>query len=144
MFAQYALHLPLSYLSKSWFWQTPPAVQSINAMIKDISPTASIAAQNNILPHVSHRDKIYSLYPEKKTFAKYSPCNKNQCNWFRWYGRPQYLLVDTSNAWDIRHLLANRPDYIDALHNLTKAGVITKQKQIGTTILYKVNRNPNQ
>ncbi len=144
MLVQYVLHLPLSYLSKSWFWQEPSGVKNINYIKDNILPkTASVVAQNNIIPHISHRDKIYSLYPEKKTFSKNSPCGKQECNWFRWYGQPEFLFVDTSPEWDIRHLLANRPDFIDGLKNIEKAGVVTKYKKIDSTILYKVNENPD-
>lgn len=145
MFVQYVLHLPLSYLSKSWFWQEPPAVKNIN-LIKnhDLPETAAVVAQNNIIPHISHRDKIYELYPEKRSFLQPSPCGKPECNWFRWYNDPEFLFVDISSEWDIRHLLANRPDYIDGLANLEKAGVIQKYQQIGNAILYQVLRNPSE
>ena len=144
MFVQYFLHLPLSYLSKSWFWQEPAAVKNINLIRNnDLPRTASVVAQNNIIPHISHRDKIYELYPEKKSFTQQSPCGKPQCNWFRWYNDPEFLFVDTSPEWDIRHFLADRPDYLDGLANLEKAGIIQKYKQIDNAILYKVLRNPN-
>lgn len=144
LIVQYALHLPLSYLAKSWFWQEPPAVKNINTMIRDWLPkSASVVAQNNIVPHISHRDKIYSLYPEVRTFTKNSPCGKKDCNWFRWFGSPQFLFVDTSADWDARHLLTDRPIFIDGLKNLETEGVIKNYKQIGNTILYKVRENPD-
>lgn len=61
------------------------------------------------------------------------------CNWFRWDGTPQYLIVDTSSDWDVRHLLVNRPDFIDGLRNLEKTRVISEYKQIRNAIPYKVN-----
>jgi len=141
---QYILHLPLSYLSKNWFWQEPAAVKTINRVIQNFLPkNASVVAQNNIVPHISHRDKIYSMYPEVKTFLKNSPCGKKDCNWFRWYGSPEFLFVDTSADWDARHLLTDRPTFIDGLHNLEKMGVVKKYKQVGNTVLYKVKENPD-
>ncbi len=142
---QYTLHLPLSYLTKSWFWHEPPSVKNIN-FIKDnyLPKDASVVAQNNIVPHISHRDKIYSLYPEMKRFNKNSPCGKIECNWFRWYGNPEYLFVDSSEEWDIRHLLENRDDFIAGIHNLEAGKVISVYKRVGTTALYKVNKNPNE
>jgi hypothetical protein len=75
---QYYLYLPLSYLTKYWFWHQPSAVKTINFVKNNknnyLPKTALVVAQNNIFPHISHRDKIYSLYPEKKTFTKNSPC----------------------------------------------------------------------
>ncbi len=140
---QYTLHLPLSYLSKQWFWQEPKSVKSIQEIITNYLPqNASVTAQNNIVPHISHRDKIYSLYPTKKHFETDSPCGKKDCNWMTWYGTPEFLLVDTSSDWDIRHLLANHEDFIDGIKNLEKQKIIKKYKQINKTVLYKVSQKP--
>lgn len=142
---QFVLHLPLSYLTKSWFWQEPPAVKSINRMKEAFLPqSASVVAQNNIVPHISHRDQIYSLYPEKKEFPKDSPCGETVCNWFRWYDHPQFLFVDISPEWDSRHLLEDRDMFVDGLTNLEKKNVISVYKRMGTTILYRVQKNPEE
>lgn len=140
---QYFLHLPLSYLSKEWFWKEPKAVASINSLIEKYLPeNASVVSQNNITPHVSHRDKIYTLYYEKQDFTSNSPCGKPQCDWFRWFGNPEYLIVDTSDNWDARHLLIDRGPFIKSLANLEKAGVIKLFKRIETAKLYKIQRSP--
>jgi uncharacterized membrane protein len=132
-FIQYSLHLPLSYLTKSWFWDTPKSVNNLNFIINNYVPNdAAIVAQNNIIPHLSERNNIFTLYPETKSSR----------DWFRWASKPQYLLVDTSIDWDIRHLLANRDNFIKGLKNMEKAGVIVVDKIIGDTILYKVNKSP--
>lgn len=139
MFVQYSLHLPLSYLSKSWFWAEPPAVKNINYVINNYLPKdGSVASQNNITPHISHRDKIYTLYPEKKKFTKNSPCGKIECDWFRWFDSPEFIIVDISSNWDARHLLIDNENYRKGLRNLEKAEIIKKYKQVGNTILYKV------
>lgn len=140
---QYTLHLPLSYLTKHWFWQEPSGVKNINSLRNNYLPkNASVVAQNNIVPHISHRDKIYSLYPEKKQFMKSSPCGEKACNWFRWYNHPEFLFVDTSPEWDARHLLTDRDKFIDGLKNLENAGVIKKYKQEQKAVLYKVLKQP--
>jgi hypothetical protein len=143
LFFQYYLHLPISYLTKSWFWHTPPSVKNINELIAYLPNDASVVTQNNITPHISHREDIFTLWPEKKTFKKASPCGQPTCNWFHWGGDPSYLIVDTAPDWDIRHLLANRDDYIDGLHNLQKAGIISVDKQINDAVLYRINRHPS-
>lgn len=139
---QYTLHLPLSYLTKKYFWQQPASVTDINSVLSSIPGDASVVSQNNIIPHISHRKNIFTLWPEKKSFISHSPCKETACNWFRWSGNPRYLVVDTADDWDIRHLLTNKDDYIDGLHNLEKAGVITKYKNQGSTELYVINKNP--
>lgn len=144
LFAQYSLHLPLSYLTKQWFWKQPDAAKTITNIRDTVLPAdASVVAQNNIVPHISHRDKIYSLYPEKRMFLKNSPCGQPSCNWFRWYDHPEFLFVDTASDWDARHLLTDRPLFIDGLSNLEKAHIVTVYKRLGTTALYKVNKNPD-
>lgn len=138
LFCQYALHLPLSYLSKRWFWIEPSGVTSINNVIKDIPETASLVAQNNIYPHVSQREDISMLWPDERTFKNNSPCSKKNCPWFRWTNQPEFLIIDLSPEWDIRHLLWQNEEFKMAVSGLEKEGIITKYKQENTTILYKV------
>jgi len=140
---QYVLHLPLSYLGKKWFWHEPEAVKNIQTIIKDLPKDASVVSQNNIIPHIAHRDQVFTLWPDKKNFTNNSPCGKLTCNWFRWAGKPEFLVVDTASDWDIRHLLANRPDFIDGLNNLKKQGIIKQYRQSGTTTLYKIIKIPD-
>lgn len=145
VFIQYTLHLPLSYLTKAWFWTEPPGVKHINTLKATLSPGDSVVAQNNIIPHISQRDKIYTLYPEMKVFdPSKSPCGFQECDWFRWYDSPEYLFIDLSPEWDIRHLLANRGEFEKGLENIEKAGVIRKYKQSGTAVLYKIERDINE
>ena len=140
---QYFLHLPLSYLSKQWFWTEPSGIKNIEVIKEKYLPAnASVVSQNNITPHISNRDKIYTLYPEKKTFTEDSPCGQESCDWFRWYGNPEFLFVDTSPEWDARHLLIDRGNYIKGLENLEKEGVVSIYKQVSSAILYKVNKSP--
>ena len=144
LFLQYWLHLPLSYLSKQWFWQEQPAVKNINEISKFLPHDASVVSQNNITPHLSHRNEIFTLWPEKKTFKTNSPCKQTTCNWLTWRSTmPQYLIVDTSANWDIRHFLANGDDYRDGLKNLEKAGYIKKDKQIGNAAIYTILKKDN-
>lgn len=139
---QYILHLPLSYLTKSWFWTQPDSVKDINTLKQTLNSDDSLVAQNNIIPHISQRDKIYTLYPEKKEFLTNSPCDEPMCDWFRWVGEPIYLFIDTSDNWDARHFLVNRENYIQGILNLEKAGVIKKYKQQGNAILYTIEKKP--
>lgn len=141
---QYALHLPLSYLTKNWFWSKTPAVNSINQVInRYLPPNASVVSQNNITPHISHRDKIYTLYTRSRHFTGQSPCQKSDCPWFEWFDSPEFLLVDISSHWDTRHLLTDPPIFKSALKSAEVTGRIKLIHQIGTTRLYKIEKNPN-
>lgn len=139
---QYVLHSPLSYLTKKWFWTKPSGVDSINAVIREIPSTARIAAQNNIYPHVSERNTISLLWPDIRNFKDDSPCGKSSCPWLGWKFNPEYIIVDLSPEWDIRHLLWQNEDYRSAVSGLEKMGVIQKYKQQGSTTLYRVLKSP--
>lgn len=139
---QYILHLPLSYLVKKWFWKQPSSIYSLQKGITYLPKDASVVSQNNITPHISHRDSIFTLWPDTKNFQKNSPCNKQTCTWFRWSGNPTYLIIDTSPEWDIRHFLVNRDEFTSALSNMEKTGYIKRDKVFATTIIFKVLRKP--
>lgn len=143
LFLQYVLHLPLSYLAKEWFWKKPASETYINTLIERYLPQdASIVSQNNITPHISHRDKIYKLYYDSKTFTSHSPCGNPKCDWFRWFSNPEFLIVDTSPNWDARHLLIDRPLFLKALNNMEKAKVIRLYKEVGSAKLYRIMGSP--
>lgn len=142
IFFQYTLHLPLSYLAKEWFWREPSGVKNINKIITYLPKNATVVSQNNITPHISQRKMIFTLWPERKSFESNSPCGEPVCDWFRWAGDPEYLIIDTSPEWDIRHLLANRDEYMKGLENFRQVGIIKKYKQEKTAVLYKILKNP--
>lgn len=142
---QYALHLPLSYLTKSWFWTEQTSVQNIDKMLTYLPADASVVAQNNISPHIAHRKEVFTAWPTEKKFVKNSPCGKEKCHWIIWKSTtPRYFVVDTSNNWDIRHFLADRKDFIDAVQNMEKAGFIKKKQQVGNAVLYDVLKQSPQ
>lgn len=135
---QYVLHLPLSYLTKKWFWTQPSGVSAINKLITEVSIKSSVAAQNNIFPHVSQRASISDLWPDERTFTTDSPCGMEHCPWLRWTNNPDYIIVDLSPEWDIRHLLQQNKEYVLAVTGMEKAGIIKLYRQEGTARIYKV------
>lgn len=135
----YMLHAPLTYLSKKWFWTKPSGVNNINKAINYLPKDAYIATQTNIASHASSRKMIVTVLGDRKNFSSSSPCGKENCAWFKWAGHPDYLLVDTSPEWDARHLLANRPDFIEGLENMEIVGKIKLVKQFDSTKIYKIN-----
>lgn len=141
---QYLLHLPLSYLAKSWFWEKPSEVNDINTVITYIPQNAAVVSQNNITPHVSERYYIFTLYPVKKEFQDESPCGETTCDWFRWTGNPEYLIANPSPVWDTRHLLTDPESFQKGLINLEKAGILEKYKEVNKAVVYKVIRNPEE
>ncbi len=61
--ANFTLHAPLNNLLKRQFYFEEPWVDQIKFIINRIPREASVASQNNLLPHLSHRKEIY-LLPE--------------------------------------------------------------------------------
>lgn len=143
MISQYTLHLPLSYLTKAWFWTKPASVKDIEKIITYLPTDSSIVAQNNIAPHIAHQHNIFTLWPDQKKFKSKAVCGKEMCQWMRWYGNPEFVIVDTSKDWDIRHFLANREDFIAGLKNVEKNGYIKKYKQIKQATIYRILKNPS-
>lgn len=137
-FFQYYLHLPLSYLTKKWFWTFPPEASNIYKMLKTIPSDASIVTQNNIAVHITHRDQVYILFPNVADFPKNSPCGIKSCRWFRVGGSPELLLIDTGNTWNILHYLSTPAEFNESISNLEKNGNIILLSQKGTTKLYKI------
>ena len=131
--------MPLSYLTKSWFWAKNGNIVNINKVINYLPKDASVVTQNNIAPHISHRDQLFILWPEKKKVNNYCVTS---CDWFRWAGNPEYLFVDYSSNWDIRHFLTQRQDFISGINNLEKYGFIKEYKKIGNTVLFKILKHP--
>jgi uncharacterized membrane protein len=135
---QYIMHLPLSYFAKSWFWTESSGVKNINALLPSLPHDASVVSQVNITPHINHRKLIFTLWPKQKEFKTNSPCGKPSCQWFYWPGEPEYLLVDTSEEWDARHLLTNNKEFKEGIENLEKAKIIKVQKRVNSATLYKI------
>lgn len=138
IFFQYYLHLPISYLTKKWFWETPKEVFAINQVLRRLPSNASVATQNNIAVHIAHRDNIYTLFPGLRDFPQNSPCGTKTCRWFRVGGNPDLLLIDTGSSWNILHYLGTREDFMDGISNLEKNGNIKIYYRQNTTRLYKV------
>ncbi len=142
LLVQYALHLPLSYFSKKWFWQASPATYSIEIMLRSIPDSASIVTPINIAPHVSHRDLAFIFWPTNISPKDNPACLQARCDWLHWPDNPHFLLVDLSPEWDARYVLTNNETFQKAIKNLEAGKVIKKQKQIGTTVLYSIEKKP--
>lgn len=140
--ATYMLHAPLTYLSKEWFWMEPTGVKNITIALKEIPKDASVVTQVNIAPHISNRRFIFTMFRDGKDFKENSPCGKPICEWFKWTGDPEYLIVDTAPEWNILHLLAVREDFLAGLENMEKDGTIKIYKEFGTSKIYTVEKKP--
>lgn len=136
---QFKLHLPLSYLTKSWFWTETKSVSDIDMIINSIPKNAPVVSQNNITPHLSQRELVFTLFPTTKSFKSNSPCKVPECQWFAWAGKPKYLVIDTSPDWDLRHFLTTRDEFIKSIDTMVSEGYLKKYKSSGDAVIYLIN-----
>lgn len=55
------LNAPLKNLAKADFWKEKEWMDDTRVILSLIPEKASVAGQNNLLPHISHREKLYLL-----------------------------------------------------------------------------------
>lgn len=82
LFTQYYYHLPLNSLFKKDFYRKRDNVEVINEMIENIPSGASVSTQNNIITHLTHREKV-CIFP-------------NVCD-------AEYILVDLSEGQTVNN-----------------------------------------
>ncbi len=59
--SQYVFHVPVLGVLKREFYTTPSWYQNTSAVLAAVPEDAKVAAQNNLAPHLSHRDRLYVL-----------------------------------------------------------------------------------
>lgn len=129
---QFIWHHPLNKLSKSIYWRNESWMDDDRKLFALLPNDASVAASQNLVPHISHRKEIYLVYPRKKDFA----C-KN-CWWLEFAGKPQYLVVDLHPGQWATQLLESNENFASAVKNMEKMGKIVKYKKIHDAYIYKV------
>lgn len=133
----YLLHLPLNKLSKSDFWKNESWMANDEKLIKSIPEDYSIATQDNLVPHMSHRKEIRLVYPKSLDFDN-NFCGKKSCWWLEFSGKPNFLVVDRRpNQW-LTQILTTNENYQSAIDNMVKTGKIKYVKNVGDAYLYKI------
>ena len=108
-----------------------------NTMISQIPREWSIATQQSLIPHLSHRKEMYLVWPRMHDIET-EPCGRPRCWWLDFGGHPQYLLIDTHPYQWITQLLETNENVLQALRNMEKDGVIRLEKKVGDIALYAV------
>jgi len=130
IFFQYNLHLPLNRLSKKYYWQEEDWMRNNREILSLIKKEDSIVAQNNLVPHLSHRDEIYLAWPREKDGHW----------WLFWAGEPEYLVVDLHPGQAITHLLtSSERELTEAVENMEQDSVLNLVKSKGESRLYRIN-----
>lgn len=134
---QYIFHYPLNKLSKPIYFQNQEWMNNNSMIIEEVPKNVSIATQQNLAPHLSHRKEIYLLWPKIST--ENSKClGQESCWWLDFSGKPIYLIIDTHPGSSLTQLLESRENYLSAVENMEKAGKIRLYKQKSDAKIYKI------
>lgn len=138
LFQQYIFHFPLNKLSKPSYVRQEPWMKNTRKIISLVPKEASVASQQNLVPHLSHRRQIHLVWPRNKE-GRGNPCGtEGVCWWLDYTGKPEYLVVDVHpNSW-ITQLLETNENFESAVKNMKRAGKIKVYKNIGDAYIYKI------
>jgi hypothetical protein len=135
---QYAFHNPLNKLVKKEYWQNYSWMDNDRSIISKVPTNAKVAAQQNLVPHLSHRREIYLVWPRKRqTDGNY--CGEKFCWWLDFGGKPEYLVVDTRPDQWLTQILESNENWLSAIINMEKAGKIRLVDSAGDARLYEIN-----
>ena len=135
---QFVYHFPLNKLTKYEYWKYENWMGDNEKLIKEIPISSGIATQQSLISHLSHREKIYLVWPREHDFPE-MPCGKISCWWLDFGGRPEYLLIDLHpNQW-VTQLLETNDHVLSALVNMEKMGKIKKVSSVGDARLYSIH-----
>jgi len=138
IFMQFYFHFPLNKLSKPEYWKGESWMQDDYALFKFVPKSASLTTQQSLVPHLSHRNEIYLIYPRVHDFDN-NICGQKSCWWLDFGGKPQYLVVDLhQNQW-VTQLLETNQNFEMEISNMQKAGKIKLEKEVNNAKLYKIN-----
>ena len=140
MLLQYKFHFALNKLTKAEYWKEEPWMSDTRKLLAQVPKDVSIATQQNLVPHLSHRKEIYLIYPRQHDITE-EPCGQSLCWWLDYAGKPNYLVVDTRpNQW-LTQILESNENWLSAISNMEKTGKITLEKQIGDAKMYRIMNN---
>lgn len=137
---QYRFHFPLNKLAKPIYRQEEAWMRDNREIFKQIPKGVSLATQQSLVPHLSHRREIYLLWPRIKDFETGSPCGQKSCWWLDYAGKPEYLLVDLHpNQW-LTQLLESNENFGVAVANMERQGRIGLAARVNFARLYRINQ----
>lgn len=139
LFLQWHFHFVLNKLVKSEFLRSEAWMKDNEDVIAHVPKDVSVAAQQSLVPHISHRKEIYLVYPKKKVLQP-SVCPKKECWWLDFAGKPEYLVVDIHDAAWLTMLLADINDFREAVRNMENSKKITLVYRKNEARIYKINK----
>ncbi len=138
LLGQYAFHHPLNKLTKPIYWQKSSWMSDNQALFKYLPAGASLATQQNLIPHLSHRREVHLVWPRPHDFPD-KRCGQISCWWLDFGGRPQYLVVDLRPDQWLTQILETNANFQAAVANMEKAGKIKLEKEVNSAKLYRIS-----
>lgn len=138
LFQQYIFHNPLNKLSKKEFTRQELWMENLHRLIPAVPDKAGVAAQQNLVPHLSQRQYIYMLWPRIHTFSG-QPCGKSECWWLDFSGNPEYMVVDARQDQWLTQTLETNEHWQAAIAAMENSGFIIREKSVGDARLYRVD-----
>ncbi len=136
---QYVWHLPLNKLVKAEYWKEEQWMRDNRALFARVPAGAAVATQQNLVPHLSHRNQIYLAWPRMHDFPD-QPCGQTSCWWLDFDKRAEYLVVDTRPDQWLTQTLETNEHWLEAIDNMEKAGKIKLSTLIGAARMYEVRQ----
>lgn len=136
---QYIFHFPINKLAKRSFWEEQEWMRDNQDILSKIPLNASVAAQQSLVPHLSHRDNVYLIYPHEKSNDQSLPCAS--CWWLDFGGNPDYLVVDVHPGVWLTMTLAEEDNFKQALSNMESKNMIRLVDKQNDAKLYVINKN---
>lgn len=141
---QYMWHMPLNKLVKPQFWRQEQWMLDTDTLIRYVPLHGVVAAQHNIVPHISQRKDIYLVWPRAHVASdpRCAPIRRNDsrdCWWLDFPNTVQYLVVDTRPYQWVTQILETDDHVQEAVKNMEMRKAITPMQSIGTVRLYSVD-----
>lgn len=104
--------------------------------------SAAVATQQNFVPHLSHRNRIYLVWPRvhdvDPSTSLGTACGHAGCWWLDFDKRAEYLVGDTRPDQWLTQTLETTDHWLSAIGNMEKMGKIKLHDSVGSARLYEV------
>lgn len=134
---QYVWHLPLNKLTKTEYWKEEAWMSNNRTLFALVPAGAAVATQQNLIPHLAHRNQMYLVWPRVHDFVD-QPCGQTSCWWLDFDKKAEYLVVDTRPDQWLTQILESNDHWNEAIRNMEKSDVIKIEQFVGAGRLYKV------
>lgn len=135
---QFIFHYPLNKLTKTEYWKSEPWMKNNVELFTHVPKGSAIATQQSFIPHLSHRNNVYLVWPRVHDFSEI-PCGQVSCWWLDFDRKAQYLVVDTRPDQWLTQILETNEHWNEAIINMEKMGRIKKVKSVGEARLYSIH-----